>query len=79
MKHFSDKIILYGHSGERTVFPENTMEEFRYALDCNVDMIETDRRLLTDCIRQRKERVEIYIYWERKASWRAGSVRENCI
>ena len=48
MKHFSDKIILSGHRGERTVVPENTMAAFRYALDCNVDMIETDFHLSKD-------------------------------
>lgn len=48
MKSFSDKIILSGHRGERTVVPENTMAAFRYALDCNVDMIETDFHLSKD-------------------------------
>lgn len=48
MKNFSNKIILSGHRGERTVVPENTMSAFRYALDCNVDMIETDFHLSKD-------------------------------
>ena len=48
MKQFSDKIILSGHRGERTVVPENTMAAFRYALECGVDMIETDFHLSKD-------------------------------
>ena len=48
MKQFSDKIILSGHRGERTVVPENTMAAFRYALECGVDMIETDFHLSGD-------------------------------
>lgn len=48
MKQFSDRIILSGHRGERTVVPENTMAAFRYALECGVDMIETDFHLSKD-------------------------------
>lgn len=48
MKNFFDKVILSGHRGERTVVPENTIAAFRYALDCNVDMIETDFHLSKD-------------------------------
>ena len=44
----SDKIILAGHRGERTVVPENTLSAFRYALSCGVDAIETDFHLTKD-------------------------------
>lgn len=48
MDRFSDKIILAGHRGERTVVPENTLSAFRYALSCGVDAIETDFHLTKD-------------------------------
>lgn len=48
MKNFSEKVILAGHRGERTVVPENTLAAFRYALSCGVDAIETDFHLSKD-------------------------------
>ena len=48
MENFSEKVILAGHRGERTVVPENTLAAFRYALSCGVDAIETDFHLSKD-------------------------------
>ena len=48
MRRFSEKVILAGHRGERTVVPENTLAAFRYALSCGVDAIETDFHLSKD-------------------------------
>lgn len=48
MGKFTEKVILAGHRGERTVVPENTLAAFRYALSCGVDAIETDFHLSKD-------------------------------
>lgn len=41
-------ILVAGHRGLKTFYPENTMVSFRAALDAGVDMIETDLRLSLD-------------------------------
>lgn len=39
---------VHGHRGARAIFPENTLEGFRYALDLGVDAIEIDVALTRD-------------------------------
>jgi glycerophosphoryl diester phosphodiesterase len=39
---------VHGHRGARAIFPENTLEGFRYALECGVDAIEIDVALTSD-------------------------------
>ena len=43
-----NKIILAAHRGDQYLYPENTIESFCSAIDCGVDMIETDVRMTLD-------------------------------
>lgn len=48
-KNESEKnIMVVGHRGMRTLFPENTMISFKAALDAHVDLIEFDVRYTKD-------------------------------
>ena len=42
------KIILAGHRGDRTYYPENTMPAFKYAVELGCDMLETDLHMTKD-------------------------------
>lgn len=49
MKNKCDKgIIIAGHRGNPTLYPENTMKSFKSAIDIGVDMIETDIHTTSD-------------------------------
>ena len=43
-----DNVYVAAHRGWSTVYPENTMEAFRAAIDLGVDQIETDVRVTRD-------------------------------
>ncbi len=43
-----NEILIAGHRGNPSVLPENTMESFKNAVECGVDMIETDIHLTKD-------------------------------
>lgn len=45
-----DEIVVAGHRGMRTFYPENTLLSIKEALDRGVDMIETDLNLTKDKI-----------------------------
>ena len=47
-KGFEDTVIVAGHRGVRFTAPENTLTAFQKALDCGVDMIETDVHMTAD-------------------------------
>lgn len=42
---YAGKMMVAGHRGDQSSYPENTMEAFRAAIAAGVDMIETDVRL----------------------------------
>lgn len=42
------KILIAGHRGNPSVLPENTLESFKSAIECGVDMLETDIHLTKD-------------------------------
>lgn len=46
--HFSRKIAVAGHCGDRAFCPENTLQSFRSAIDKGADMVETDVRMTRD-------------------------------
>jgi glycerophosphoryl diester phosphodiesterase len=48
MPKHSAKFEVHGHRGARAIFPENTLEGFRYALGLGVDAIEIDVALTRD-------------------------------
>jgi glycerophosphoryl diester phosphodiesterase len=48
MKKKQTRFEVHGHRGARAVFPENTLEGFRYALALGVDAIEIDIALTRD-------------------------------
>ena len=58
------RIILAAHRGDRFKCPENTMAAFRSAIECGVDMIETDIQITRDG--------ELVIMHDRSASRTAG-------
>ena len=37
-----NKILIAGHRGNPSILPENTLESFKNAVECGVDMLETD-------------------------------------
>ncbi|MDE6965629.1 MAG: hypothetical protein K2O94_01475 [Clostridiales bacterium] len=41
-------IVIAGHRGNPALYPENTLQSFASAIDCGVDMIETDIRITKD-------------------------------
>lgn len=43
-----DEVIVAGHRGMRSLYPENTLLSIKEAIDAGVDMIETDLRLTKD-------------------------------
>ena len=45
---YAGKMMVAGHRGDQSGYPENTMEAFRAAIAAGVDMIETDVRLTKD-------------------------------
>ena len=53
MKHYNpnmdgSRILLGGHRGDKTNYPENTMSAFRSSLEMGIDAIETDVRMTCD-------------------------------
>lgn len=42
-----NKILIAGHRGNPAVLPENTLDSFKSAVKCGVDMLETDIHLKT--------------------------------
>ena len=43
-----NKILIAGHRGNPSVLPENTLDSFKSAVKCGVDMLETDIHLTKD-------------------------------
>lgn len=44
----NNKILIAGHRGNPSAFPENTLDSFKNAVECGADMLETDIHLTKD-------------------------------